>query len=807
MDRLRHFISELSSASRHLCRTPRFSLLAIAMLALAIGANVAIFSVFQSILLRPLPYPEPSRLVGLKSINASKAISQPALSLADFRSLAERVQSYTRLAAFRPDFVGYSAPRVEPVQLVCGKVTEQFFEVFARRALLGRTFVPEEFSMGGPRAAVLSHAAWRRHFAGDREAIGRTVLLDDEATTIVGVMPEGFREPEFADVWLPFPVEAPENMVRESRYWATVGRLKPGATLGGANAEAGAIAASLAHEFAATNRGWSVALQPLLEMRVGALRGSLLLLLGAVGLVLLIACVNLANLMLARGVARSQERAVRLALGATPASLARTVILESVVLSFIGAAAGVALAAASLPAITTQLPPGLVPRSHDIGVDGAALLFAVLVAAATAFLFGLLPAGQTWKANLNETLKSGGDRGSSGVFAGKVQGVLIVSQVALTLVVLASAGLLMKSLLTLRRVHSGFDPANVVALRISPPPARWNSFVQLTEYYERMLAEVRREPGVESVALNCSAPLCGVTLRFPFSVEGRPVEEGNADEAVFNSVSADYFTTLRVPLRRGRFFDQRDAAETASSHPVCIINQTLAKRLFGDADPIGRRIRTLPWMVRGYRDVIGVVADVRQDSQGEEPEAQLYVPQSQSPWFFTTFLVRSQGVSASALQAAMRRADPLLSMNVHTMDEAIARTATLPRLRAMLFAWFAAVALGLSVFGIYASVSFTVEQRTREIGVRMSLGATPRMIVHWVLARVGRLAALGVAAGVFGSLGVTHWLRGALYGVTPADPLVLGGLSLFLPLVVLAAAFLPARRAARLDPSRALQAE
>lgn len=804
---MNRLLTELTAALRHLRRSPGLALLAVAMLALGIGANVAIFSILQSIILRPLPYPEQERLVGFKSLNAAKALTQPALSLTDFRDFKERTTSYSALAAFRPDFAGYAPSGADPVQLVCGLVTEEFLPVFGVTPQLGRGFQPDEFSLGNARTVILSQSAWRRHFATRASVIGETIILNNEPATVIGIMAEDFREPEFVDVWLPFAVEAPENLARDSRFWSTVGRLKPGVALSAAQAEATTIATALATEFPNTNRGWSLALQPLLEMRVGGLRSSLLLLVGAVGLVLLIACVNLANLMLARGVSRLQELAVRLALGATPQTLARGVIFESLLLALAGGLAGIVLAAVGLPALASRLPPGLVPRSSAIGVDGPALAFALTVSMLTGLIFGLLPAWQVLRANVNEMLKSGGSRGGSSRFASSVQGTLIAGQVALTLVVLTGAGLLMKSLLTMQRTATGFDPVNLLTLRISPPPSRWDDFQQLGDYYERVLAEVRREPGVVGVTLNSSAPLTGITLRYPFWVEGRPVEEGNADEAVFNSVSTGYFQTLRVPVLRGRDFEDRDDQKAGATRPVCIINAALAKRLFGEADPVGKRIRTLPWMVRGYREVVGIVGDVKQNSQADDATPQLYVPQRQSPWFFTTVLVRTNGASAATIQAAMRRADPTLTMSVRTMEENIARSATQPRLRAALFGLFAAVALGLSAFGIYASMAFSVGQRTREIGVRMALGAAPGDIVRWVLGRAALLAGLGVAVGLAGALGAARLLRGLLYGVDPADPLVLALLLVFLPAVVLAAAFLPALRAARLNPTQALQQE
>ncbi|MDP2138064.1 MAG: ABC transporter permease [Candidatus Didemnitutus sp.] len=800
------FLAEISPALRTLRRAPGFTALAVTMLALGIGANVAIYSIFQSIVLNPLPYPQSDRLVGISSINAAKALAMPALSLTDFRDHHARATSYTALGAYRPAFASYVPNGGDPQQLVAALTTEQFFAVFALQAIRGRLFNVDEFSIAAPRTAILSHAAWRRHFASRDSAVGETIMLDDEPTLIIGVMPEQFREPEFVEVWLPFPIEAPENMARDSRFWSTVGRLRAGVTEQQARAEALATADTLARDYASINRGWTVALQPLLEQRIGPMRGSLLLLIGAVGLVLLVACVNLANLMLARGVRRMQELAVRLALGATPVALARSVVLESLALAVIGGTLGAALAAGALPLLTSQLPAGLVPRSHAIGVDGAALAFALGLSVLTGLVFGFLPAWQVLRSNVNEVLKSGGARGGTSIFSGKIQSLLVAGQVALTLIVLSGAALLMKSLLNLQQTDPGFNARDVLAVRISPPPSRWNDFPDLARYYDRMLDAVRQVPGVESAAVGNSTPLTGITLRYPFWVHGQPRDEGNADDAVFNSISPDFFRTLHIPLREGRTFSERDEAKSLK---VCIINQALAQKLFPGESALGKRLLFIPWLTREYREVVGVVGNVKQDSLAEEPTAQIYVPQTQSAWFFTTLVVRSRGgvAATGAVQSALRAVDPTLTMSIRSMEENIALATTVPRLRTQLFALFGALALGLSAFGIYASVAFTVSQQVREFGIRMALGATPARILAEVLGQSGRLALAGVAVGLAGAFAVAQLLQGVLYGVEPTDPWVLAGLAVFLPLVSVLAALHPAWRASRLNPTSALQQE
>ena len=799
------FLHEIVSACRTLRRAPGFSLLAVAILALGIGANVAIFSIFKSIVLSPLPYPDASRLVGFNSVNAAKALTQPALSAADFRDVRERATRFASLGAYRPDFFGYAPPRGEGVQLVGALVTEEFFAVFGVPPLLGRTLRSDEFSAAAPRTAVISAACWRRHFGARDDIVGTTATIERKPTTIIGVMPDSFREPEFVEAWLPFDPESAENLVRDSRYWTTIGRLEPAASISSAQAEARVIAAALAQEYPAVSKGWTFTLEPLLEQRVGSLRQSLLLLVGAVALVLLVACVNLANLLLARGLMRMPQLAVRLALGAAPSALARGVLTESVLLGVAGGATGVALAAAALPAIASRLPAGLVPRSHAIALDGTALGFAVAISVLTGIVFGLLPAWQVSRANVSELLKSAGARGTPGRFTGRVQGALIAAQIALTLVVLTSAALLVENLLRLQQTAPGFDPRGMLAVRIAPGQERWNDPIELGHYYDRLLAGLHRTPGVEAAAINSSAPLCGISLRYPFWVQGRPRTEGNADEAVFNSVSPDYLKTIRLRLLRGRFIETRDEARTTR---VCVINEALARRIFADGDPIGKRIQTVPWLTRDYREIVGIVADTRQDNLADPPPPQIYVPSTQSPWFFTTILVRvSAGTGANVVQAALRHADPGLTMSVRSLEENIALTATQPRLRAWLFSLFGASALALSAFGIYASMAFTVSQRTRELGVRLALGASPGHVLRLVLRRTLGIATLGVAVGAAGAIALTQLLRGVLHGIEPANPWVLGGLAVLLPIVALLASAHPALVASRLNPTRALQQE
>lgn len=798
-------LAEFSDAVRQLRRAPGFSLLAVALLAVGLGATTAVFSLAYAIVLRPLPFRDPAGLVGFRAINAAKAITQDGHSASDFNDFRERARSFSGLAAYRPNFAAYTRPGDVPVRLVTSLVTDDFFDVLGVAPMLGRTFRAEEFSVASARVVVLGATAWRRLFGAAPDTVGRTILLDDQPHTIVGIMPAAFREPEFVDAWLPFPREAPEYLARDSRFWTMFGRLRPGVPVSAARAELAGIAADLARQYPETNRDWSTNAAPLHELRTRGMRHALVLLTGAVALVLVIACLNLANLLLARGLARLQDLAIRLALGASPVQLARRVLFESTLLSLLGGVAGCGLAAAALRLLSTGLPAGLVPRSHEITLHPPAVAFAVLLSVFTGMLFGVLPALQVLRADFNALVKDGGSRGSSGAFAGRVQGALVAGQIALSFIVLVASLLLMKSLVKLQNVDPGFDVRNILTLQLAPPTERYETNLELAQYYERLIDEASAVPGVNAAAVNASAPLSGITLQYPFWVEGRPPRDVGADEAVYAPVSEDYFRALKLPLRQGRTFDRRD--NETGAH-VAIINETLARRIFPGESPLGRRVLLLPWLCNEYREIVGIVADTRQDNLASPPPAQIYVPQRQMPWFFSTLLVRlDRADAARGVQAALRRADPTLPFAPDTLEASLALTTTQPRLYAGLFGAFAAVALALSAFGIYASMRFSVGQRTREIGIRMALGSTPAGVVRLVLGHTGRLTAMGLLIGLAGALVLSRLLGGLLYGVQPADPAVYAGLLALIPLIAFAAAAPAALHAARLPPTRALQHE
>jgi len=800
---MKELIADCSEALRQLRRAPGFTLLATGLLAIGLGSTVAIYSLFHSIVLSPLPYANPSEIVVFRSFNHAKAIDQESISPADFRDIAERTQSLSVAGGMRADFIAYTPREGNPIQLINGVVTAGLFEVFGVQPKLGRTFREDEFSFSSARTVILSEPTWERHFGGDANILGESILLDDQPHTVIGIMPESFREPTFVDLWLPFPDESPEYFARDSRHWSGFGRIDDAYNLTMARTEIGSIAADLAQEYPQTNRDWGATVQLLQEQRTAGIRTSLVLLLGAVGLVLLVVCFNLANLLLARSIARFPELGVRLALGTTPHRLARIVVAESVILALVGSVMGAVIAAVVLPIIADRIPPFLLPRAHEVTLQPTALLVGLAAALVSALICSGLPAWNLARANVSQWLKDGASRGSTGGSLSRWQSPLVSGQVALTVTVLAAAMLLMQSLVRLNQVPPGFDPDDVLTLRLSPPPTRYETNEELNLYYDNILRVVSEVPGVSSAAINASAPLNGVTLTFPSWKEGVVVDQSTAIDAVYAPVSEDFFKTLRIPVHSGRAFTEFDRPENA---PVAIINESYARQAFPGENPIGKRVMLMPWMGQIYREIVGIVGDTKQTLLSEPPPPQIYVPDDQMPWFFSTLMIRlDRANAANDVVAALRAHDSTLPVSPTSMQENIAVGSTQSRLYAYLFAGFAALALSLSALGLHASLRFSLEQRTREIGVRMALGATPASVRNLMLGRAGRLTGIGLAIGTVLALPTTFLMRSRLYGIGPSDPLTYLAL-MFLIAAVTALTALPlARRATRIDPASILQ--
>ncbi len=795
-------LHDLHTALRQLRRAPAFTTLATLLLAVGLGATITAYSLFHSIILQPLPYPQPEQLVILRALNPAKAIDQEGVSATDLRDFQDRTTSFSALGGYRPNFAAFTPATGDPAQWVTCLVTGGLFDALRPEPQLGRLFAADEFSFSAPRTVILSDAAWERYFNRRADILNTTIVLDDVPHTVVGVMPATFREPPFVDAWLPFPAESPEYFARDSRYWSAIGRLAPGATPAGAAAEIETLSRDLAREYPDSNRDWSATTRSLLAQRVTALRAGLLLLLATVGLVLLIVCANLANLLLARALAKLPELGIRLALGATASRLARVVAAESLLLALGGGLLGTGLAAIALPAVARHIPPALLPRAHEVALQPAAIGVGLAAALLCASLCAILPAWSLARADVNQWLKEGASRGATHPATRRWQAVLVSGQIALTVAVLAAALLLMRSLARLQAVPPGFDAGNVLLVRLAPPQTRYETNVDLARYYTRLIDEVKRVPGVRSAAVNASSPLTGITLTYPSWREGTATDAASALDAVYAPVSPDFFSTLRLPLQRGRLFDEHDNAGGA---PVAIINETYARRLFPDRNPLGQRIMIIPWMGPIYREIVGVVADTRQSALADPPPPQVYVPQTQMPWFFSTLLVRVDRSSAApAVRTALRAADPTLPVDLQPLEEAIAQGTTLQRLQTWLLGGFALFALSLSAFGLYASLRFTLALTLPEIGIRLALGATPTGIRRLILARVGRLVAGGLTAGLLLSLPLTHTLRSQLYGIGTADPLTYLALLATLAITALLTALPLAHRAARTPPTTIL---
>ena len=800
------FWRDIKFGARVLAKSPAFAAVAVLVTALGVGANTAIFSVVNAVLLRPLPFPEADRLVFLEGVEPSKGITASNMSVPDFADWQAQNQAFERMAGF----VSGGALLVagdEPERVRGTSVTADFFPLFRTNALRGRTLTPDDAQQKHEPAAVLSYGLWQRRFGGDPAVIGSRVMLSNESTTVVGVMPPGFDYPARTDVWLPFaPDPAAER--RDNRYLEVVARLKPDVSLAEAQAQLDAINRRLALSYVETNAGWGVRLTNLQESLVGSLRASLLVLLGAVAFVLLIACANVANLLLARATSRRKEIGVRAALGASRGRLMRQLLTESVLLSLAGGAAGL-LVGVWLTDLLVAISPPDTPRFDEIRPDARVFAFTLGVTLVTGLLFGLAPALQASRADLTEALKEGGRAGGAGAGRNRVRSLLVVSEIALSFMLLAGAGLLVRSFVRLRDVSPGFDPEGVLVMRLSLFSKKYPSGAPRAEFFRQVVERVGALPGVESAGGVLSLPLGGDTFNVgrSFIREGRPATPEESANAGYLVATPGYFRTLRIPLVAGRTFDERD---TDKSPMVVVVNETMARKFWPGESPVGRRITI--WRDEKFpREIVGVVGDTR--SSLETPAGpQMYVPYAQdATWGGLSLVVRSNADPtslAAAARAEIRALDKAVPLyNVRTMNEVLSISLARRRVPTLLVGAFALVALLLAVVGIYGVTSYYVTQRTHEIGVRLALGARGADVLRLVLGQSLRLTLGGLAVGLLGALALTRVLAGLLYDVKPTDPLTFAAGSVLLAAVATLACYLPARRATKIDPMIALRYE
>jgi putative ABC transport system permease protein len=797
-------LQDLRYATRRLLKSPGFTLVAVGALALGIGANTAIFSVVNTVLLRPLPYPAPEQLVQLWESRPQQNMPRSEIAPHEFLAWADQCQSFQRLAA--TDVAEYNLTgRGEPERVTGALVTAGYLPLLGVAPAHGRGFLEEEDRPGSDNVVVLGHELWRSRFNSDPSVVGQSVSLDGVACNVVGVLPRGFRLPGDASLARPIAFSG-EDRARPGNHFLNVfGRLKEGVTLAQAEAEMAAAAARVEQSLGGANVGHQVAVVSLHEQVVGGARTSLLVLLGAVALVLLIACANVANLLLARAAARRREVAVRAALGASRWRIVRQLLAESLLLSGLGGALGLLLAVWGVD-LLVGLDPAGVQRAGEVALDWRVLAFTFGLSLLTGLLFGLAPALQASKTDFVESLKEGG-RSGQGLARSRLRGALVVGEVALTLVLLVGAGLLLKSFGRLLAVDPGLDPRNVLTMDVALPPAKYAEPQRITAFYERLLQEAAALPGVQAAGAVSVLPLAGDDNSNFVQIEGRaPLPPGQALRAGRRNVTADYFRALAIPVRRGRAFTP---ADTAEAQRVLVINEAMARSFFAGEDPVGKRVRTgdkSPWV-----EVVGVVGDVRHRGLDVDTRPEMFFPQLQTPSRRMTLVVRAAGdpeALAGPLRERVRDIDRDQPVgNVKTMESWLSESVASRRFSAALLGVFAALAAGLAALGLYGVVSYSVAQRTHEIGLRMALGAQGRDVLRLVIGQGMALTLVGTAVGVAAALALTRVMSGLLFGVGATDAGVFVTVPLLLAAVALLACYFPARRATKVDPMVALHYE
>jgi putative ABC transport system permease protein len=800
------FWQDIRYGLRMLRRSPGFTAVAVLTLALGIGANTAIFSVVYAVLLRPLPFPQANRLVFLTEW--SQQVPNMSFSVADFNDVGDQNTVFSSVTAFRANSYILTGSG-EPQRLNGRQVTSGFFPTIGVKSIAGRTFNPSEDKTGAERVVLLSEGFWNRQFGRDPAVVGKVLTLNDEAYTVIGVLP-AFPSAlwQQVDLWtsmgrLEDQLGGPQRRGNHPGIYV-IGRLKPGTTVEQARSQIVSIAHRLAQEYPQSNAPQSMTLEPVQTAIVGPLRQPLLVLLGAVGFVLLIACANVANLLLARASGREREFAIRTALGAGRARQLRQVLTESLLLALVGGAVAIGLAFAGVKGLMAAIPPDSVPRLDEVGLNGTVLAFTAAVSLLTGIIFGLVPAWQASRPDVHDALKEGG-RAGAGMGRHRMRSALVVSEVSLALLLLLGAGLMLKSFSRVLDADPGFRASGVLTASISLPRTKYGEPPRIRAFIEQTLEKVRAVPGVE--AAGSTLPLLG-HWQTGFDVEGRPVlPPGQRASTDITRVSSDYFRAMGVRLLRGRVFTELDSPD---SQPVCIVDETFVRAYWPHDDPLGKRVRVGdpddPW-----RTVVGVVAHVKNYGVDQPSRVETYLPYEQDPINAFTLVVRTTGDPASLsprMRDAVLAVDPDVPIfNISTMEDLVAQNVAPRRLAVMLIGVFAGLALLLAGIGLYGVMSFTVSQRTHEIGIRMALGAHENDILRLVVRQGMLLAVTGLGIGMVGAFALPKLIGALLFQTSAADPQILAAVPVLLALVALAACYIPARRAMRVDPMVALRYE
>ena len=818
-------MNDLRFALRQLRKSPAFTAIAIVTLALGIGLNTAIFSVVNALLLKPLPFPAPQQLVafGMTNTREKNQESLGSLSYPDFFDFRAQNRTLSSMAVFhtRPS----ALTSAEGATSLLGvKASAEFFDVLGVKPVMGHVFTrADEKAGGGPGGfkVIISHDFWKKHFGGEDSVLGRNIEFDRRQFTVIGVMPAGFQFPIQADP-IDFYVTIAEDAAnpdgnkplteeRGNHSLEAVARLKAGVTIEQAQADLSTIAASLEKQYRDSNSYFGVALKPLREELIGDVRTALYVLFGAVLCVLLIANANVANLLLARASVRGKEMALRAAMGASRVRIIRQLLTESSLLAGLGGLFGLLIAQWGTEALIRTVPQNI-PRISNIQLDAAVLAFTLIVSLATGLIFGLVPAWQASVVDLNTALKTGARAGTGGEHKHRLRNALVVSEIALALVMLVCAGLLIQSFARLGRVSPGVQTERLLTARIQLPSAAYPKNENMIAFFDQFLPRIRALPGVESASTIVPLPLSGGNMVTDFDIEEHPLPEGQQNAAPVRSIATEYFKTMGIPIRQGRVFDENDRMD---STPVVIVNERFANKFFPGQNVLGKRIKpgfSADETGEKMREIVGVVGNVKHLALKNDDSPEMYLPRTQIPLDIVSLVVRSRVSDPAALTSAVRKelaamdsSIPLTSVRV--FDEYISRSLARPRFNALLLSIFAGTALFLTAIGIYGVMAYSVSQRTNEIGIRMALGAAQSAIFRLVVGQAMTLVGISLALGLIGAFGATHLLNSLLYGVRSWDPLTFVAIVFLISIVAFLAAWLPARRAARVDPVVALRTE